>query len=137
MLSSNISKNPVNHSLKSLSLYLTFLHNSWFTKFYIYWKPIPVKTYYYYVGFLVSFTRFFQENIKNLKSMCRGIKKIISSSNSNHIFPTAITVNNETITHPSEMTNAFNNCFPKVGVDMQSSIISSMKKYYDYLPPLK
>ena len=31
------------------------------------------------------FTRFIQENIKDLKNMWRGIKKIISLNNSNHI----------------------------------------------------
>ena len=30
---------------------------------------------------------FFQENIKDLKNMWKGIKKMISSNNSNHIFP--------------------------------------------------
>ena len=39
------------------------------------------------------FTRFFQENIKKPKNMWSGIKKIISSNNSNYIFPTATTVN--------------------------------------------
>ena len=68
--------------------------------------------------------------------MWRGIKKIISSNNSNHIFPTAITVNNETITNPSDIANAFNNYFGKVAIDIQSSIRFSKKKYYDYLPPL-
>ena len=52
------------------------------------------------------FTRFFQENIKDLKNMWREIKKIISSNNSNHICPTAITVNKETITNPSDIANA-------------------------------
>ena len=82
------------------------------------------------------FTRFFQENIKNLKNMWRGIKKIISSSNSNYIFLTAITVNSETVTNPSDIANAFNNCFTKAAVDIQSSIRFFEKKYYDYLPPL-
>ena len=68
--------------------------------------------------------------------MWRGIKKIISSNNSNHIFPTAITVNNETITNPSDIDNAFNNYFAKVVIDIQSSIRFPKKKYYDYLPPL-
>ena len=68
--------------------------------------------------------------------MWRGIKKTISSNNSNHIFPTAITVNNETITNPSDITNAFNNYFAKVAIDIQSSIRFSKKKYYDYLPLL-
>ena len=68
--------------------------------------------------------------------MWRGIKKIISSNNSNHIFRTAITVNYETITNSSDIANAFNNYFAKVAIDTQSSIRFSKKKYYDYLPPL-
>ena len=68
--------------------------------------------------------------------MWKGIKKIISSNNSNHIFPTAITVSNKTINNPSDIANAFNNYFAKVAVDIQSSIRFSKKKYYDYLPPL-
>ena len=66
--------------------------------------------------------------------MWRGIKKIIPSNNSNHIFTTAITVNKETITNPSDIVNAFNNYFAKVPIDIQSSIRFSRKKYY--LPPL-
>ena len=82
------------------------------------------------------FTRFFQENIKDLNNMWRGIKKIISSNNSNHTFPTAISVNNETITNPSDIANAFNNYFAKIAINIQSSIRFSKKKYCDYLPPL-
>ena len=65
--------------------------------------------------------------------MWRGVKKTISSNNSNHTFPTATTVNNETITNPSDIANAFNNYFTKVDIDIQSSIRFSKKKYYDYL----
>ena len=67
--------------------------------------------------------------------MWRGIKKMISSNNSNHIFPTAIKVNKETITNPSDIANAFNNIFAKVAIDIQSSIRFPNKRY-DYLPPL-
>ena len=67
--------------------------------------------------------------------MWRGIKKIISSNNSNHSFPTAITVNKETITNPSDIANAFNNYFAKVAIDIQFSITFSKKKY-DYIAPL-
>ena len=67
--------------------------------------------------------------------MWRGIKKI-SSNNSNHIFPTAITVNKETINYPSGIANAFNNYFAKAAIDIQSSIRFSKKKYYDSLQPL-
>ena len=82
------------------------------------------------------FARFFQENIKDLKNMWRGIKKIISSNNSNCTFPTAITVNYEIITNPSDIANAFNNYFAKVAIDIQSSIRFSKKKYHDYLLPV-
>ena len=68
--------------------------------------------------------------------MWRGIKKIISSNNSNHIFPTAITVNNETFTNPSDIAKPCNNYFAKVATDIESSIRFSKKKYYDYLLPL-
>ena len=64
--------------------------------------------------------------------MGKGIKKIIFSNNSNHIFPAAVTVNNETITNPSDIANGFNNYFAKVVVDIQSSIRFSKNKYFDY-----
>ena len=67
--------------------------------------------------------------------MWRGIKKIISSKNSKDIFPTTITVNNETIANPSDIANVFNNYFAKVARDIQYSIRFSKKKY-DYLRPL-
>ena len=60
----------------------------------------------------------------------------MSSNNSNHIFPTAIRVNNETNTNPSDIANAFYNYFAKVAIDIQSSIRFSKKKYYDYILPL-
>ena len=54
--------------------------------------------------------------------MLKGINKIIPSYNSNHTFPSTITINNETITNLSDIANALNNYFAKVAVDMQSSI---------------
>ena len=68
--------------------------------------------------------------------MWKEIKKIISSNNSNHIFPTAITVNNKTSTNPTDIANAFNNYFAKNAIYIQSSIRFSKKTYYDKLPLL-
>ena len=82
------------------------------------------------------FTRFFQEIIKDIKNMWKGTKKVISSNNSSHNFPIAITVNNETITNPSDIANTFNNYIAKVAIDIQFSNRFSNKKYFDYLPPL-
>ena len=50
--------------------------------------------------------------------MWRGIKKRISSNNSNHIFPTNILVNKETITNPLDIANAFSNYFAKCAIDI-------------------
>ena len=47
---------------------------------------------------------------------------MINSINFNHTFPIAITVNNETISNPSAVVNAFNNSFAKVAKDIQSSL---------------
>ena len=52
------------------------------------------------------------------------------------MFLTALTVNNEAITNPSDIAYALNNYFAKVAIDIQFSIRFSKKKYYDYLPPL-
>ena len=67
--------------------------------------------------------------------MWKRINKIISSNNSNHTFPAAITIDNETITNPSGIAN-FNNCFAKVAIDIQSSISLPKKQYFDNLPHL-
>ena len=53
--------------------------------------------------------------------MWKEIKKTISSKSSNHIFPTAITVDNEVITNPCNIVNAFN----------KYSVF-----FFDYFPPL-
>ena len=55
--------------------------------------------------------------------MWKGIKKIISSNNFSHIFSIPITVNNKTVTNPSDIANAFNNYF----LDIKSSIRFSKK----------
>ena len=68
--------------------------------------------------------------------MWKGIKKVISSNNSSHNFPIAITVNNETITNPSNIANTFSNYIAKVAIDIQLSNRFSKKKYFDYLLPL-
>ena len=61
---------------------------------------------------------------------------MINSINFNHTFHIAITVNNETISNPSAVVNAFNNSFAKVAKDIQSSLRFSQKKYFGHLSPL-
>ena len=49
--------------------------------------------------------------------MWKEIKKT-SSNNPNHLFSTAIKVNNVTITSPTDIANAFNNYFAKTAIDI-------------------
>ena len=58
-----------------------------------------------------------KKKIKNLKIMWKEIKKT-SSNNPNHLFSTAIKVNNVTITSPTDIANAFNNYFAKTAIDI-------------------
>ena len=67
--------------------------------------------------------------------MWKEIKKITSSNNPSHMFPITITVNNETIINTFDITNAFNNYFAKVALDIQYSIRFSKKKCFDYPSP--
>ena len=60
----------------------------------------------------------------------------ISLKSSINTIPTAITDNNVTIANPSEIANAFNSCFAKLSIDIQSSIRFSKRKYCDYLLPI-
>lgn len=41
--------------------------------------------------------------MKDLKNIWKEIKETICTNNSNHTFPTALTVNDETITNPSDI----------------------------------
>ena len=76
----------------------------------------------------IFYTRFFQENIKDLKNMWKGIKKKISSKNFHRAFAAAVIVNGETITNSSDIANVFDNHFTKVAIDFPSSNKFSNKK---------
>ena len=61
--------------------------------------------------------------------MWKEIKKIISSNNSNHIFSTSITVNNKTITNPTDIANAFNNYFAKNAIYISNPPSDFLRKH--------
>ena len=69
------------------------------------------------------------KEISNRGRDCKSVR-----NNSNHTFPVAITVNNETITNSSDKSNnAFNNYFSKVARNIQSTTRFSRKKLF-WLP---
>ena len=79
------------------------------------------------------FTKFFENNLKNLKNTWKGIKSIISMKSSFSSTPTLLTFQNENIDNPERTANIFNNYFSTVGEKTQAKIKHSHKKYTDYL----
>ena len=82
------------------------------------------------------FTKFFNDNLNNLKNTWKGIKNLISLKNVSHSSPSSIYYNNKTVTSPFEIANAFNNYFSNIALDIQSSIKYSAKEFHEFLPPL-
>ena len=82
------------------------------------------------------FTKFFNDNLNNLKNTWKGIKNLISLKNVSHSSPSSIHHNNKTLTSPFEIANAFNNYFSNIALDIQSSIKYSAKEFHEFLPLL-
>ena len=78
-------------------------------------------------------TKYFESNIKNLKTTQKGIKSIISLKSSTSILPDLLNFGNRTISDPFKIVNFFNNYFSSVGEKTQSKIRFSGKTYTDYL----
>ena len=79
------------------------------------------------------FTRFFENNLKNLKNTWKGIKSIISKKSPFSNSLTLLTFQNENIDNPERIANIFNNYFSTIGEKTQAKIKHSHKKYTDYL----
>ena len=79
------------------------------------------------------FTKFFENNLKNLKNTWKGIKSIISMKSSFSNTPTLLTFQNENIDNPERIANIFNNYFSTIGEKTQAKIKQLHKKYTDYL----
>ena len=79
------------------------------------------------------FTRFFENNLKNLKNTWKGIKSIISKKSPFSNSLTLLTFQNENIDNPERIANIFNNYFSTIGEKIQAKIKHSRKKYTDYL----
>ena len=78
------------------------------------------------------FTKFFNDNVNNLK----GIKNLISLKTVSYSSPSSIYYDNKTVTSPFEIANVFNNYFSNIALDIQSSIKYSAKEFHEFLPPL-
>ena len=82
------------------------------------------------------FTKFFNDNLNNLKNTWKGIKNLISLKTVSHSSPSSIYYNNKTVTSPFRMANPFNNYFSNIVLNMQSSIKYSVKEFHEFFRPL-
>ena len=78
------------------------------------------------------FTKFFNDNLNNLKNTWKGIKNLISLKTVSHYSLS----NTKTVTSPFEIANAINNYFSNVALNIQSSIKYSAKEFHELLLPL-
>ena len=68
------------------------------------------------------FTKFLENNLKNLKNTWKGIKSIISVKNSSSNSPTLLTYQNENIDNPERIANSFSNYFSTIGEKSQAKM---------------
>ena len=81
----------------------------------------------------IYFTKFFENNLKNLKNTWKGIKSIISMKSSSSNSPTLLTYQNENIDNPERIANIFNNYVSTIGEKIQAKAKHSYKNCTDYL----
>ena len=64
------------------------------------------------------FTKFFNDNLNNLKNTWKGIKNLISFKTVSHCPSSSIYYKNKTGTSPFEIANGFNNYFSNNALDI-------------------
>ena len=74
------------------------------------------------------FTKFFENNLKNLKNTWKGIESIISSKSTFSNTPTLFTFENENIDKLERIANIFNNYFSTIVEKTQAKTKHSHKK---------
>ena len=79
------------------------------------------------------FTKFFENNLQNLKNTWKGIESIISMKSSSSYSPILLTYQNDNIDNSERIANIFNNYFSTIGEKTQAKIKHSHKHYTDYL----
>ena len=78
------------------------------------------------------FTKFFENNLKNLKNTWKGINSLISIKSSSPYSPRLLTYQNETIDNTKRISNIFSNYFSTISGKTQEKIKHSHTNYSDY-----
>ena len=79
------------------------------------------------------FTKFFNENIKDIKKTWIGIKSLVSVKHKNNDTPSIIKNDKKYINDPIATANTFNNFFTSVAETVQSKIKFSNKSFKNFL----
>ena len=79
------------------------------------------------------FTKFFNENIKNIKDTWIGIKSLVSVKHKNDETPSIIRNDKKYINDPITITNTFNNFFTSIAETVPSKIKFSNKLFRSFL----
>ena len=74
------------------------------------------------------FTKFFENNLRNLKNTWKGIKSIISIKSSSML----LTYQNDNTDNPERIANIVYHYFSTTGEKIQAKIRQSHKNYTDY-----
>ena len=77
-----------------------------------------------------------QNHINDLKSIWKGIKRIISLEDSTSTVRSTIIEDNISLTNLKGIADALNNYFLNVAIDIKSSIKYSRNKFFDVLPQI-
>ena len=78
-------------------------------------------------------TKFFENNLKNLKNTWKHIKSIIFMKSLSSYSPSLLTYESETIDNPKRISNIFNNYFSTIGAKIPEKRKHLHKNYSDYL----
>ena len=79
------------------------------------------------------YSKFFSDNVKNMKNTWKGIKQLINTKTKNKSFPSKIVLNNKSITDTSAIADTFNEYFANIGSDLAKSIPHATKSYKYFL----
>ena len=83
------------------------------------------------------FTKFFNENIKNIKKTWIGIKSLVSMKHKNNDTPSIIRNDEKYINDPIAIANTFNNFFTSIAETVQSKIKFSNKPFRSFFINIK
>ena len=79
------------------------------------------------------FSKYFSDNINNIKEVWKGVKSIISLNSTNNSIPSCLKIEGSTITDLSSISNSFNDYFTSIADTIRDKIPFSTRSFSSYL----